>query len=70
MQVQEIKPHQTKNKRSNRFVLSETKYISEHRVRTSIKLKNLTSSETYSGRSIFQDQQTVRLLQGETQDLI
>ena len=69
-QVQEIKPCQTKNKRSNRFMLSKTKYFSEHEVSTNVQLQNLISTETYSGRSMLQHLQTERCLQAETQDLI
>ena len=53
-QVQEIKPCQTKNKRSNRFLLSKTKYFYEHGIPTNIQLQNLIFTETYSGRSILQ----------------
>ena len=70
MQLQEIKPCPTKNKRSNRSVLCKTKYFSEHGVTTNIQLQNLIFTETYSGRGIFQHPQTVGILQAETQDLI
>ena len=39
--TQEIKPRQTKNKRSNRFVLSKTKYFSEYGVPADIQLQKL-----------------------------
>ena len=69
-QVQEIKPCQTKNKRLNRFVLSKTKYFSEHGVPTNIQLQNLIIREMYSGRNMLQYRQTVQFLPAEMQDLI